>query len=105
LVTAVLIGTVLALLVRPGDARADNYCVNVPVCPAPGTPYTAVQLQTALTTADAHVGPDTVIVGAGSYVGAFTSNSGADQLEIVGAGAGATTLSLDILFHARGGRV
>jgi hypothetical protein len=83
-----------ALLTLPAFASATTYCVNDGSCS--GTDETTVQQ--GLDAAKANTGPDTVQIGAGTYsnAGGFVYDSAAldNAVTIVGAGQGATTLTM-----------
>ena len=94
--TLALVGPAL-LALGPAAANATTYCVANPGCVnAGGT--AAGTVQTALTAAQSNAGPDRVEIGAGAFVApssgfAHSSTTAANSVEIVGAGADATTLS------------
>jgi hypothetical protein len=75
-------------------ASAQTFCVNTPSCIAAGGTSEGT-IGDAFTAA--HTGNDTVEIGAGSYVGTAAvgfgwSGAGAQQIHVVGAGAGQTIL-------------
>lgn len=85
-----LVGCV-CLLATPGAARADDF---------PVTPNDPVSLQTALDAAEAHPGPDRVIIPAGTYQPGGTSSfayqpvsPSNNGVEILGAGRSSTLLT------------
>jgi hypothetical protein len=94
--TLALAGPAL-LALGPAAANATTYCVANPSCVnAGGT--SAATVQGALTQAQTNAGPDRVEIGAGTFVApssgfAHSSTTAANSVEIVGAGADATTLS------------
>ena len=77
-------------------AAADTYCVSDAACLAAGG-INSGGLQPALDQAKGHTGPDVVKIGAGTFSGgpyAYTDGNGANPVQIQGAGAGATTLTM-----------
>jgi hypothetical protein len=78
-------------------ASADTYCVSDAACVSAGGTGGFAGLQPALDQAKAHVGPDVVKVGAGTFSAgpyAYTDGSGANPVQLQGAGAGSTTLTM-----------
>ena len=88
LATLIALSAVIAVtaIAVPASASANLYCINKPLCLG-GT--NAADPQMALTLAQLHAGPDTVLIGpkADPYMGPF-SYSGADPVTIVGSGTG-----------------
>ena len=94
--TLALVGPAL-LVLGPAAANATTYCVANPSCVNAGGTSVAT-VQGALTQAQTNAGPDRVEIGAGTFVApssgfAHSSTTAANSVEIVGAGADATTLS------------
>lgn len=83
-----------ALLAVPAFASATTYCVNDGSCSGTTEPT----VQDALDAAYGNLGPDTIQIGAGTYSnpGGFAYDPGApdNAVTIVGAGQGATTLTM-----------
>src|SRR5262249_25276407 len=86
-----------ALMALPASASPLTFCVTSSGATWDGGLYPADSLQTALNDAGSHMGTDTVRIGAGNYpttsINGF-SYGGADPVNIIGAGEGATTVSL-----------
>src|SRR3954447_20678131 len=76
-----------ALLVAAPPAFADTPCVNSNAAGCELT-YGASQLQDALNEAAAASEPDTVRIGAGTYIGAFSYNGASSSDTIEGEGPG-----------------
>jgi hypothetical protein len=77
-------------------ASADTYCVSDAACVAAGGTNSG-GLQPALDQAKTHAGPDVVKVGPGTFSAgpyAYTDGSGANPVQLQGAGAGSTTLTM-----------
>src|SRR6476620_3023134 len=77
-------------------ASADTYCVSDAACVSAGGTNSG-GLQQALDQAKGHAGPDVVKVGAGTFSAgpyAYTDGSGANPVQLQGAGAGSTTLTM-----------
>ena len=84
-------GTACAVAMLPAAASALTYCVS---SPGPGCDVNEPDVQAALNSAAATGAADTVRVGPGTYVAptpGFQYSS--DDLDLVGAGAGQTTLT------------
>src|SRR3954466_1811774 len=91
------ISALVVLGLGPAAANATTYCVANPTCVQAGGTANAT-VQGALTQAQTNAGPDRVEIGAGAFVApsagfAHSSTTAANSVEIVGAGADATTLS------------
>ena len=83
----------LSALAAPGVAQAADFCVNRSGCPGPQT-FNENQLQNAITAAEAggFPGTDRILIGACVYDDGPYIAGAANPIELIGAGAGATTL-------------
>ena len=89
-----LAAATVALLAPAASAQANTYCVSDPGCVSGGG-TAEPDVQTALDTAAGNSGPDTVQLGPVTFTAPSASGfsyTASDPVNVVGAGAGATTI-------------
>jgi hypothetical protein len=84
----------LAITIPAATAEAKTYCVAKPECVAAGNADMGDDLQAALEAAQKSIDPDRVEVGPGTFAGPFTYGNASSRLLLVGAGRGATKLTM-----------
>jgi hypothetical protein len=94
--TRLALAATLVFLVAPAAlARADNYCVSDPGCVSAGGTDEGAGLQTALTAAQNHPGPDSVQIGPGTFTSSSTgfAYDSTDAVSVTGSGQNITTIT------------
>lgn len=81
----------LVLAAGAASASAATFCVQVTSCPTGGTAEPSIQA--AITAASVAVGPDRILLGPVTFAEGGLNAAAGNQVELVGAGAGQTTIA------------